>query len=225
MTRRRVRPLLTLFSALAAALFSSFMLSPAANAAATRTCDAQVRTAVTLQDCDRASPAATPPPGLTSAPRSDGSDDASASSPYILASGPADAERKLSALASRLPGVHPLDVQYGPCVLKPSNVYLRKSWGYGAVGTKPQTTCTTAVTSIHHDTELHYAWYLWWPSAGTWSGSNTGVAAYTQRNVAYSCVGDTTTTWQGTTLGTIVYGGHTYYARVYTPQAELDCEA
>lgn len=117
-----------------------------------------------------------------------------------------------------------LSVRYGPCTLYPSNVYLRKSSGYAAVGFKPATKCTVPVTSIHHDSDIRYKWYLWWRKAGaTHSGGNRGAASYTQRNVEYYCTGTTKTTFSGTTLGTIVYGGRTYYARVYMPVASLNC--
>src|SRR4051794_29301135 len=120
-------------------------------------------------------------PGSRFRATSDGSGDdpaedpaeASGSSPYIFASSPADAMAKFSAMQGPSPQVRPLDVRYGPCTLYPSNIYLRKSSNHGAVGSKPVTKCTTAVTSIHHDTGLHYAWYLWWPSVGPWSGGNT----------------------------------------------------
>lgn len=38
-----------------------------------------------------------------------------------------------------------------------------------------------------------------------------------------TCQGKTNTTFIGVTLGTIVYGGKTYYARAYTPSRVLAC--
>lgn len=144
-----------------------------------------------------------------------------------MADSPAEAEQVLDALETgdSSMGVSAASVQYGPCVLYPSVIYLRKSTDYTAVGFKPYTTCSVPVTSIHHDSDLRYKWYLWWRKAGTWSGGNRYVASYTQKNIAYTCKGTNSTTWGGTTLGTIVYGGKTYYARVYPPQNKLACKA
>jgi hypothetical protein len=148
-------------------------------------------------------------------------------SPYVLANSPEEAVKKLSSLESRKKSIQATvdSVDFGPCVLSPSNVYLRKSSNYGAVGTKPVTTCSQPVTSISHTTELVYNWYLLKEIATTISGGNNGASSYTQKNVEYTCVGDTSTTWSATTLGTIVFGGRTYYSRVYTNENELKCEA
>ncbi len=115
-------------------------------------------------------------------------------------------------------------MKYGPCVLYPSVVYLRKSSSYRDVGTKPYTKCDVAVTSIRHSTDLRYKSFIWWKKAGdTTTGGNSAASSYTQRNVGYRCVSDESTGWSGTTAGTIVYAGKTYYARVYQPVKTLDC--
>lgn len=115
---------------------------------------------------------------------------------------------------------------YGPCILRPSAVYLRKEYGYEAVGTKPVTRCTVPVTSIHHRTDLRYHWYNWWLQAGTtFIGHNEDESVYTSRKIHVACVGKEATIWSGTTLGTVLYKGHTYYARVYQDARELDCGA
>ena len=114
-------------------------------------------------------------------------------------------------------------MRFGPCVLYPSVVYLRASSNYGAVGTKPYTQCSVLVSSIRHSTDLRYTSFIWWRLATTKTGGNSGVASYTQRNVEYYCVSKESTGWSGTTLGTIVYGGRTYDARVYQPVKTLAC--
>ena len=58
------------------------------------------------------------------------------------------------------------------------------------------------------------------------TGQNWGASSYTQRNIYYYCNGTNSTTWAGSTLGTITtYSGKKYYARVYTPQVKLNCKA
>lgn len=112
-----------------------------------------------------------------------------------------------------------------PCRLFASTVYLRKSSGYGSVGSKPYTKCKYPVTSISHTTGIDYRSWLWWNSAGPDStGGNSGVASYTQRNVSYSCSGFDENEFRGTTFGVVVFQGETYYSRVHTPTRELGCE-
>lgn len=42
-------------------------------------------------------------------------------------------------------------------------------------------------------------------------------------DLAHYCKGGESTGWAGATLGTIVYGHKTYYARAYSPEATLSC--
>ncbi|WP_158013357.1 hypothetical protein, partial [Carbonactinospora thermoautotrophica] len=158
-----------------------------------------------------------------------GEDDvlSSEASPYVLADSPAEAGAILAELEDADPptSMTAASVQYGPCVLYPTTVYLRTSSNKKAVGFKPYTKCSVPVTSIHHESDLRYKWYLWWRKAGTWKGGNWNASSYTQRNIEYFCKGSSSTTWAGTTLGTIVYRGRTYYARVYPTQKKLACKA
>lgn len=57
----------------------------------------------------------------------------------------------------------------------------------------------------------------------TITGQNTGIASYTQKNVAWKCKGADSTTWSATTLGTITYKSKRYYARVYAAPRVLAC--
>lgn len=149
----------------------------------------------------------------------------SGGTPYVQADSPQEAKKLLDRIerspssADRIAGA-----SYGPCTLNPSRPYLRKSSGYGAVGTKPKTTCYKYVTSIRHSTDLRYKSALWWRLADT---DNSGPArrsrAHVSKKVAYSCQSSEETGWAGATLGTIVYGGKTYYARAYTAKATLNC--
>lgn len=150
-----------------------------------------------------------------------------APSQYVEASSPAQADAILSALeakpSSDVLAAATAGVTYGPCVLYPSTVYLRASSNYGAVGSKPYTQCSVPVNSIRHSTDLRYKSFIWWRLATTKTGGNSGVASYTQKNVEYYCVSKESTGWSGTTLGTMVYLGRTYYARVYQPVKTLAC--
>jgi len=111
--------------------------------------------------------------------------------------------------------------KFGPCTLEPSVIYMRTSGGLGA---KPYTRCEVPVTSIRQDTDLRYKWGLWWRLARSYPGpGNQGQARYEQRNVQWICQGADSTTWAGTTVGTIVYGGETFYARVYQAASEQPC--
>lgn len=116
--------------------------------------------------------------------------------------------------------------EYGPCVLKPGVVYLRKEYQYKAVGAKPLTLCTVPVSRISHRTELRYHWYNWWLQAGaTITGSHELQRTYRSKKIHVACAGREPTVWSGTTLGTVLYRGHTYYARVYQEAKELRCGA
>lgn len=143
---------------------------------------------------------------------------------YIAADSPADARAKFAALDAGGARARAASVEFGPCTLYPSVMYLRKSTGYRGVGTKPYTKCDYAVASIHHDTDLRYKSFIWWRKAKSKDGGNRGVASYTQKNIEYTCVSSESTAWTGTTAGTIVTNaGRTYYARVYQPVKTLDC--
>ena len=65
--------------------------------------------------------------------------------------------------------------------------------------------------------------FIWWRLKGTKTAGNQGQASLQQKNVGFTCVSDERTGWGSTTLGTIVYGGHTYYARVYPDRVSLAC--
>lgn len=150
-----------------------------------------------------------------------------APSPYVKASSPEQAADILDALESpqtASPAVKAAaaSVQYGPCTLYPTLIYLRTSGGLGA---KPYTDCTVPVSSIRHNTDLRYQWLSWWRLAASYAGGNSGEKRYEQRNVQWQCHGTDSTTWAGTTLGTIVYDGETYYARVYQTPTTKDCGA
>lgn len=156
---------------------------------------------------------------------------AGTTSPYVEASSPAEAMKILNALqspqtASPSAKAAAGEVKYGPCVLYPTVIYLRTSGGGNTLGAKPYTKCSVPVTSIHHDTQLRYQWlWFWWRKADSYSGGNTGEANYTQRKVEWTCQGKDSTTWAGSTLGTIVYKGETYYALVYQTPVTKDCGA
>lgn len=146
------------------------------------------------------------------------------SSSYVLANSEEEAAAILDALASGSTSIN-AGVEYGPCVLYPSVVYLRKSSNYSAVGTKPYTKCSVWVEQIHHETTLKYKWGVWWRSKGPWKGTTYGSSTYTSLNVEYTCRSTEATTWAGTTWGRILYRGNNYYARVYQAQARLNCGA
>lgn len=148
----------------------------------------------------------------------------------MQANSPAEAIKLLDSLeknASAKSGITTYSataVNFGPCVLKPTKVYLRTSSGKKNVGVKPVTTCSVPVTSITHATDLRYKSFIWWKKAGkTLTGGNRGVASYTQKTAEYKCVSTEKTGWSGTTLGTIVFRGKTYYARVYHISQSLAC--
>lgn len=142
-------------------------------------------------------------------------------SPYVEASSPTDAVAKLNRLESRAAAGF---VKYGPCKLYPRKVWLRTSSGRKDVGTKPRTECTKTVSSIRHSTDMRYKSFIWWKKAGTYkSGPARGTKAHTSNNVGYRCKSGEKTWWAGTTLGTMVYNGRTYYARVYTAKLRLPC--
>lgn len=151
-------------------------------------------------------------------------------SPYVQASSPAQAIEILDALrspqtASPAAKQAAAVAQYGPCTLNPSVLHLRTSGGRNTLGTKPTTDCSVPVTSIRHNTELRYKWLLvfWWLAASYPGPGNQGERRYEQKNVEWQCNGTDSTTWAGTTLGTIVYGGQTYYARVYQDPVDEAC--
>ncbi|WP_288799731.1 hypothetical protein [uncultured Arsenicicoccus sp.] len=143
---------------------------------------------------------------------------------YIEASSPEEADQKLASLERGGAMAQAANVQYGPCTLYPTPTYLRTSSDRKNVGAKPRTVCSVPVTSINHASDLRYKSFIWWRKAGpTHTGGNRGVAKCEQKNVEYRCVSSEQTGWTGTTAGTIVYAGKTYYARVYFDERSLAC--
>lgn len=118
---------------------------------------------------------------------------------------------------------------YGPCTLHPGIVYLRKEYDYTHVGMKPLTHCNKALPApslIEHRTDLRYHWFNWWLQAGDTFVRHGGNAhSYLSKSIHFECVGTEVTVWSGTTLGKIIWRGHTYWARVYQSPRELKCGA
>lgn len=140
---------------------------------------------------------------------------------YVEADSPAEAQEIQKKLDS---GVSPqaAGVKYGPCTLKQSNVYIRKSTK--GVGAKPVTKCTEKVTSVHHKTQLATRTaLLWWKVRSTDTGNNKGEASYTQKNASYTCKSSKNKVWRASTTGTVVSGGHTYYAVDTSGAKKLAC--
>jgi len=147
--------------------------------------------------------------------------------PYVQADSPEEALKLLDATNDDAPDTaSPMATtpKYGPCVLYPTRIHLRTSSNRETIGFKPETKCTVSVTSIRHDSDLRYKYLAWWRKSGTWSGSNRGERSYTQKNMEHRCSGTRSTTWSGTTLGTVVFQGKTYYSRVYPPTTSLPCK-
>lgn len=116
--------------------------------------------------------------------------------------------------------------RYGPCVLYPRNVWLRKSSNYSAVGTKPLTKCSENVTRITHETKMHYKWGLWMRGAGPWiKSTNYGERTLEQKNVSYTCKGTKKKWWSAETRASIVYKNTTYRTVVTSPLDDLACKA
>lgn len=148
----------------------------------------------------------------------------SGGTPYVQADSPREAIKLLDQVERSPDRSSNLSTQYGPCTLKPSNMHLRDSYDYGAVGIKPKTSCSTYVTTIRHTVDFRYKSALWWRLAAT---KKTGPArksmAHTSWNLAHYCKGGESTGWVGVTLGTVVYAHKTYYARAYSPKTTLNC--
>lgn len=131
-------------------------------------------------------------------------------------------------------GVQPyaVNVKYGPCTLKPSQVHVRTRTGDGdarIIGFKPETFCERKVESIKHESTLKYKYYAWWRDAPLAHGvptriGNVGEARLTQRNIEFHCNGLVDSTFIGHTVGTIVDGGETYYASVDTDVFKEACK-
>lgn len=114
---------------------------------------------------------------------------------------------------------------YGPCTLKLDNVHLRKSGGWGTAGFKAHTHCTAKVTSIHHSSDLRYKYYSWWKLAvGGVTADARNTTQLDQTNLEFTCTGKVNTAFKGTTVGTIVYNGKTYYARGYSNTSLVPCK-
>lgn len=121
-----------------------------------------------------------------------------------------------------------VSLQHGPCELTPHDVHLRDSFKGGAEGVKPTTTCTRPVKSIKHATELHFLWDMVAPQAGPTFIERSGkkrayMTLFQSTEVAVHCDSRDETLWFGTTVGTIVYQGRTYHARVYHRPKPLSC--
>lgn len=116
--------------------------------------------------------------------------------------------------------------EYGPCTLFPSVVHERsaKSGKVLSVGFKPYTRCSVPVDSIDHQSRLMYKWWSVWREATPGPpSSNRGQKNLTTTNIQFFCNGEVNTRFKGSTIGTISFGGKSYYSRVFTPTAEENC--
>jgi hypothetical protein len=110
------------------------------------------------------------------------------------------------------PNAVPLAVVALPCKLELQNIYLRQSFGYGAVGTKATTTCSVPVTSITHNTYIQKSTFFGWSTQKVFSGSVRQTSSYSQLDIGVPCTNNLPTTWTGYTNGIVVYQGVQYYA-------------
>lgn len=101
-----------------------------------------------------------------------------------------------------------------PCKLQVQNIYLRQSFGYGAVGTKAITICSVPVTSISHDTYIQKMGLFGWNTQGLFSGNSKLTSNFSQLDIAVLCTNNLKTTWTGYSSGVVVYQGVQYYATV-----------
>lgn len=158
--------------------------------------------------------------------------------PYVEADSWEDAEPMLDAIADKVDdgmtastaarsvGATTLASSNGPCTLYPSVVYMRTSSAKTAAGFKPYTKCSVLVQRIYHTSELRFQYYLTWKLAQKKTGKNMNSKSYTQKNIELFCKDlKQSTLFKGTTTGQIVYGGKSYYSKVYTPVARHKCRA
>ncbi|MCO1339430.1 hypothetical protein BJH93_11080 [Kocuria polaris] len=181
-----------------------------------------------------AAPAAAAPAGDTEPPPG-----VQTETQYVQADSQEEAERLLDQLEAEQQGVSSdggsegvpqpalragSKVKYGPCTLHSDGVYLRASSGYQNVGFKSYTKCSTKVTSISHKNTLRQKnlinWKLVSPTEGG-SNKNYGATALSSKSINYSCPKKGKHWWSGSTLGTMIYKGETYYARSYAPVSKV----
>lgn len=135
---------------------------------------------------------------------------------------------------SSAPAAQPYAVtpDYGPCVLKPTEVHVRTKTGDGdarIIGFKPVTECSHPVDSIKHESKLKYQYWTVWRDAPLKSGVptrsyNQGQSKLEQKNVEFQCNGLVDTNFIGSTTGTIVDDGKTYTATVNTKPFREACK-
>lgn len=116
-------------------------------------------------------------------------------------------------------GISSLSTAISPCVLNLQNIYLRQSFGYGAVGTKATTTCSVKVTSISHYTYIQKLGFWGWNTEGFFPASNSNSSSLTQLDVGVTCTNGISTTWTGYTNGYVMYNGVQYTASVTVANA------
>lgn len=130
--------------------------------------------------------------------------------------------------------------RYGPCELEIQNVHLRKSGSYGTIGFKPVTRCEGQVSNVIHESDLRYKWYTVWKKAPSVDGHvsipsvqpeskkeylERGLThKYTTLDIVQPCVGKTSTSFIGVTMGTVVTATGTYYARAFSNPVREKCE-
>lgn len=111
-------------------------------------------------------------------------------------------------------GISNLATTISPCTLTLQNIYLRQSFGYGAVGTKATTTCSVKVSSISHNTYIQKMGFWGWNTEGIFPASNSNSSSLTQLDVGVTCTNGISTTWTGFTNGYVMYNGVQYTANV-----------
>lgn len=142
--------------------------------------------------------------------------------------------RSLIAIESDSSSIYRYGIQIGPCTLSSTYVYKRKSDEYNVIGFKPKTVCDIPVGEIRHESHLEYQDGVLDTLFGQWNvlhpifpDRKTGwVSKLHSRGISRPCNGTSwqdATTYRGRTLGIVRFDGQTYFARLITPAARIEC--
>lgn len=153
---------------------------------------------------------------------------------YVVADSPEEANAIFDAIESDPSSTHRYDIQVGPCTLSSTYVYRRRSGGYNAIGFKPKTVCDPPVGEIRHESHIEYQDDVVDTLFGQWNflhpifpDRKAGwVSKLHSLGIFRPCNGTSwydATTYRGRTLGIVRFNGKTYFARLITPPARIEC--
>ena len=130
-------------------------------------------------------------------------------------------ERATAGLGTLAPNVIVI-----PCLLKTQSPYLRRTYGYKAIGTKASVDCQMLVDRIEMETWMeHERFGIWLPPHRGFFAKATSARKLEPTNVRVKCKGREPTNWRAFSFAKVTYLGRDYFADVTSNERSVKCGA